>query len=106
MIKQTPISSVEGHVLLSFDFKDLYTNILIEDASCTLRELASILDIDQVEIDLLLDLYKFCNDWNYFNVGRSLFKQVKGGSMGCYFSMETSDLVLYSEYKFFSARLV
>ena len=31
----------------------------------------------------------------------SLFKQVKGVSMGCYFSKEISDLVLlYSEYKY------
>ena len=52
-------------------------------------------------MDFLLDLYLFCNNWNYFNVGNSLFKQVKGVSMGCYFSKEISDLVLlYSEYKY------
>ena len=42
-------------------------------------------------MDFLLDLYLFCNNWNYFNVGNSLFKQVKGASMGCYFSKEISD---------------
>ena len=53
-------------------------------------------------MDFLLDLYLFCNNWNYFNVGNSLFKQVKGVSMGCYFSKEISDLLLlYSEYKYF-----
>ena len=42
---------------------------------------------------------------NFFNVGNSLFKQVKGVSMGCYFSKEISDLVLlYSEYKYFVVR--
>ena len=102
VIKQTPIRSLEGLVFVCFDFKDLYTNMLIGDASCILRELASSLEIGQLEIDLLLDLYKFCNDWNYFNVGTSLYKQVKGVSMGCYFSKEISDLVLlYSEYKYF-----
>ena len=56
-------------------------------------------------MDFLLDLYLFCNNWNYFNVGNSLFKQVKGVSMGCYFSKEISDLVLlYSEYKYFLVR--
>ena len=56
----------------------------------------------KAEVDFLLDLYLFCNNWNYFNVGNSLFKQVKGVSMGCYFSKEISDLVLlYSEYKYF-----
>ena len=34
-------------------------------------------------------------------MGRSLYRQVKGVSMGCYFSKEMSDLVLlYSEYKY------
>ena len=38
-------------------------------------------------------------------MGNSLFKQVKGVSMGCYFSKEISDLVLlYSEYKYFLVR--
>ena len=35
-------------------------------------------------------------------MGNCLHKQVKGVSMGCYFSKEISDLVLlYSEYKYF-----
>lgn len=38
----------------------------------------------------------------YFNVGDDLYKQMKGVSMGCYFSKEISDLVLlYAEYKFY-----
>ena len=83
----------------------MYANILFKDASNTLRELAIILGMGKAEVDFLLDLYSFCNNWNYFNVGNSLFKQVKGVSMGCYFSKEISDLVLlYSEYKYFLVR--
>ena len=56
-------------------------------------------------MDFLLDLYKYGNNWNYFNVENNLYKQVKGVSMGCYFSNEGSDLVLlYSEYKYFLVR--
>ena len=57
--------------------------------------------LSRKEIDFYLDLYKFCNEWNYFNVGRELFRQEKGISMGCYYSKEISELVLlYSEYKY------
>ena len=102
LLKKTDLSSVDGCTFVTYDFKDLYTNILYKDASNTLRELAIILGIGKAEVDLLLDLYSFCNDWNFFNVGNSLFKQVKGVSMGCYFSKEISDLVLlYSENKYF-----
>ena len=75
----------------TYDFKDLCTNVFFKDASSTLRELAIIFGTEKAKVDLLLDLYLFCNNWNYFNVGDSLFKQVKGASMGCYFSKEISD---------------
>ena len=105
LIKKTDLSSMDGCTFVTYDFKDLYTNILFKDASNTLRELAIILGIGKAEVDFLLDLYSFCNNWNFFNVGNSLFKQVKGVSMGCYFSKEISDLVLlYSEYKYFLVR--
>ena len=93
---------MDGCTFVTYDFKYLYTNILFKDASNTLRELAIILGIEKAEVDLPLDLYLSCNNWNYFNVGNSLFKQDKVVSMGCYFSREISDLVLlYSEYKYF-----
>ena len=101
-MKYIHIEDCNKNCFVSFDFKDLYTNILFEDAEKTLRELAVILDITRGEIELILDLYNFCNEWNYFNVGTNLYRQVKGISMGCYFSKEISDLVLlYSEYKYF-----
>lgn len=57
--------------------------------------------LDSGEVGLYLDLYKFCNDWNYFNIGDEIFKQDKGVSMGCYYSKEISELVLlYAEYKY------
>ena len=103
-LKQYRVNSDGYYTFVSFDFKDLYTNILYEDASKTLRDLGKLLGIKGVEVELILDLYRFCNDWNYFNVGEDLFKQVKGVSMGCYFSKEISDLVLlYSEYKYLTA---
>ena len=102
VMKHIHIEDCNKNCFVSFDFKDLYTNILFEDAEKTLRELAVILDITRGEIELILDLYNFCNEWNYFNVGTNLYRQVKGISMGCYFSKEISDLVLlYSEYKYF-----
>ena len=101
VVKRSRFSSLDECTFLTFDFKDLYTNILFKDASTTLKELALILGIEKAEVDFLLDLYSFCNTWNYFNVGNCLHKQVKGVSMGCYFSKEISDLVLlYSEYKY------
>ena len=105
LIETTNLSSVDGCTFVTYDFKDLYTNVLFKDASNTLRELAVILGIEKGKVDFLLDLCLFYNNWNYFNVGNSLFKQVKGVSMGCYFSKEISDLVLlYSEYKYFLVR--
>jgi len=105
VVKRSSLSSLDRCTFLTFDFKDIYTNILFKDASATLKELALILGIEKAEVDFLLDLYSFCNTWNYFNVGNSLHKQVKGVSMGCYFSKEISDLVLlYSEYKYFLVR--
>ena len=86
VVKRTSLSSLDGCTFLTFDFKDLYTNVLFEDASTTLKELALILGIEKAEVDFLLDLHSFCNTWNYFNVGHNLYKQVKGISMGCYFS--------------------
>ena len=59
-----------------------------------------LLKLDRKRILFILELYKFCNRWNYFNVGGDIFKQ-GGLSMGCYFSKEISDLVLmYSEYQY------
>ena len=89
----------------TYDFKYLCTNVFFKDASSTLRELAIIFGTEKAKVDFLLDLYLFCNNWNYFNVGNSLFKQVKGVSMGSYFSKDISDLVLlYSECKYFLVR--
>ena len=34
-----------------------------------------ILSVDCIEVDIIFDLYNFCN---YFNEGRALYKQVKG----------------------------
>ena len=56
-------------------FTDLYTNNLVGDATITLRELSMILSVDCIEVDIIFDLYNFCN---YFNEGRALYKQVKG----------------------------
>ena len=90
-----------GSTFVTFDFKDLYTNILFEDASRTLKHLVKLLKLDRKRILFILELYKFCNRWNYFNVGGDIFKQEEGLSMGCYFSKEISDLVLmYSEYQY------
>ncbi|KAL9952149.1 hypothetical protein ACROYT_G039360, partial [Oculina patagonica] len=90
-----------ANTFATFDFKDLYTNILFEDAQKTLRDLVGILKLDSHRISFALELYRFCNRWNYFNVGLDVFKQVEGLSMGCYFSKEISDLVLmYSEYQY------
>ena len=43
LIEKTNLSSVGGCTFVTYDFKDLYTNILFKDASNTLRELAIIL---------------------------------------------------------------
>lgn len=90
-----------GSTFVTFDFKDLYTNILFEDASRTLEHLVKLFKLDRKRTSFILELYKFCNRWNYFNVGGDIFKQEEGLSMGCYFSKEISDLVLmYSEYQY------
>ena len=91
-------SSWEANTFATFDFKDLYTNIL-HDALRTLKSLVEILKLDSKRISFIFELYKFCNRWNYVNVGFGVFKQVEGLSMGCYLSKEISDLVLmYAEY--------
>ena len=101
ILRKTHLKSGRNYCFATFDFKDLYTNILFEDASKCLHEVALLIGLNQTEIDFYLDLYKFCNEWNYFNVGGELFRQEKGISMGCYFSKEISELVLlYSEYKY------
>ncbi len=98
-IKEIPVRRIENFMFVTFDFKDLYTNILFEDAQRVIKDCCETFGVGNDELHLILDLYKFCNDCNYFNVGSDLFKQVKGVSMGCYFSKEISDLVLlYSEY--------
>ena len=45
LIEKTNLSSVDGCTFVTYDFKDLYTNILFKDASNRLRELAIILGI-------------------------------------------------------------
>ena len=50
-----------------------------------------LLKLDRKRISFILELYKFCNRWNYFNVGGDFFKQEEGLSMGSYFSKEISD---------------
>lgn len=86
-------------MFVTFDFKDLYTNILFDDTQRVIKDCCKTFGVGDDELNLILDLYEFCNDCNYFNVGNDLFRQVKGVTMGCYFSKEISDLVLfYSEY--------
>ena len=43
LIEKTNLSSVGGCTFVTYDFKDLCTNILFKDASNTLRELVIIL---------------------------------------------------------------
>ena len=101
ILRKTDLKAEKNYCFVTFDFKDLYTNILFEDASKCLHEVAMLVGLSRKEIDFYLDLYKFCNEWNYFNVGKELFRQEKGISMGCYYSKEISELVLlYSEYKY------
>lgn len=88
-----------GSIFVIFDFKDLYINILFEDVLRILEYLVKLLKLDRKRILFILEFYKFCNCWNYFNVGGDIFKQEEGLSMGCYFSKEISDLVfMYFEY--------
>ena len=51
VVKRSSLSSLDGCTFLTFDFKDLYTNILFKDASTTLKELALILGIEKGEVD-------------------------------------------------------
>ena len=105
LIGKTNLSSVGGCTFVTYDFKDLYTNILYKDASNTLRELAITPGMGKAEVDSLLDLHSPSNNWNHFNVGNSPPKQAKGASMGCHFSKETSDSALpHPEHKHPSAR--
>ena len=57
LIEKTNQSSVDGCTFVTYDFKDLYTNVLFKDASNTLRELAIILGIARAKVDFLLDIY-------------------------------------------------
>ena len=100
-LRKFHVEKEKDYCFVTFDFKDLYTNILYEDASRSLHEISMLLGLESGRVEFYLDLYKFCNDWNYFNIGDDIFKQDKGVSMGCYFSKEISELVLlYSEYKY------
>ena len=51
VVKRSSLRSLDGCTFLTFDFKDLYTNILFKDASTTLKELALILGIEKAEVD-------------------------------------------------------
>lgn len=91
-------------MFVTFDSKDLYTNIFFEDAKQVIEDVAELTLLDKNEALLIIDLYKLCNECNYFNVGDVMYKQMKGVSMGCYFSKEISDLVLmYAEYQYLRA---
>ena len=57
LIEKTNLSSVGGCTFVTYDFKDLYTNILFKDASNTLRELAIILGMGKAEVEFLLDIF-------------------------------------------------
>ena len=66
--------------------------------------MCKILDLDLSRIKFLISLDRLCNDSNYFNVGNSIFKQVKGISMICYYSREISDLNLLYNYQLDSGK--
>lgn len=101
VVEKLGIDALYGNTFVTFDFKELYTNRLEGDALAVLRGLHIILDLDGGRIYFIIDLYKFCNDSNYFNVGSDIFKQVKSISMVCCYSKEVSDLVLsYAEYSY------
>ena len=51
VVKRSSLSSLDGCTFLTFDFNDLYTNILFKDASTTLKELALTLGIEKAEVD-------------------------------------------------------
>ena len=48
---------MDGCTFVTYDFKDLYTNVLFKDASNALRELAIILGIARAKVDFLLDIF-------------------------------------------------
>ncbi len=60
-------------MFVTFDFKDLYTNILFNDAQRVIKDCCETFGVGDDELHLILDLYNFCNDCNYFNVG-NVFK--------------------------------
>jgi len=51
-------------VFVTFDFKDLYTNILFEDAKRALIHLTKILGLGGHRTALILEFYQLCNKWN------------------------------------------
>ena len=57
VVKRSTFCSLDGCTFLSFDFKDLYTNILYKDASATLKELAVMLGIEKAEVDILFFVF-------------------------------------------------
>ena len=53
ILKQYRVRSDRMYTFVTFDFKDLYTNILYEDASRTLKDLSKLLGIKEIEVELI-----------------------------------------------------
>lgn len=103
-MKVTKLDRDKSYCFVTYDPKDLYTNILYEDAELVLKTVGDLIKIDNSMVDLILDPHKYCTEWYHFNAGKELYKQAKGISTGRHLSKEISDLVLlYSEYRYLSA---
>ena len=60
-VRKVKLTHREEYCFVTFDFKDLYTNILYTDVART-SILSQVLKLNGEEIELHLELYQFCND--------------------------------------------
>lgn len=95
------LPNIDNFTLTSFDFSSLYTNISYQDTINAIINSCKILNLTNKFRDYLLNLNNFINKNNFFRVGNSYHKQIKGVAMGSYHSRQIADLVLLlSEFNF------
>lgn len=68
-VEDIKVTSSESYWFICFDFKDLYTNILYESVEFSISGIFAALSLPINERDLILNMYKLYNNYNYFQVG-------------------------------------
>ena len=94
-LRKLPEDALEGDFTVTADISSLYTNITTSNGEMAIKyysELYPGLLPDRFNKDVLIEIYKFCQEHLYFRYANKTYRQVNGTGMGRIYAPSLADL--------------